>query len=211
MKNGVSGISVETFVQQAKTIINEHMNQQSQLSIDEIEVPSVAFEQIWHKVLEKIKTETRQRKEIAAKNGANQRIEQQICRGNFEHKNRLTALSIETARCLLQWSGKDLFLNELTTLSPAVAQILAQWPGEWLSLNGIEELPPESANYLSQWPGKRLSMNGLIKLSSEATAYLSQWKGEQLEMIGLQSIGGWKNYGTRLYLSETLKRQLESQ
>lgn len=211
LKKGVSGISVEALTQQAKTVIHEHLNQRNHLSIDDIEVPPVALEQIWKQLSEKFKTKARRQKEISAEDGVNQTVGREICQGNFEHKNMLTALSSETAQCLLQWSGKDLYLNELTVLPPAVAKLLAQWPGEWLSMNGLKDLPAESARYLSQWPGKRLSLNGLIKLSPEATAYLSEWKGEQLEMIGLQSIGGWKNYGTRLYLSETLRRRLESQ
>ncbi len=211
LKKGVSGISVEALTQQTKTVIHEHLNQQNHLSIDDIEVPPVALEQIWKQLSEQFKTKARRQKEISAEDGVNQAVGREICQGNFERKSMLTALSTETAHCLLQWSGKDLYLNELTVLPPEVAKLLAQWPGEWLSMNGLKDLPAESARYLSQWPGKRLSLNGLIKLSPEATAYLSEWKGEQLEMIGLQSIGGWKNYGTRLFLSETLRRRLESQ
>jgi hypothetical protein len=173
----------------------------------QIDPPSKAS--VWQEVqegLEKAKALAARRARI---NNQDKLISQEICKGEFDRKYLLNRLSQETATCLVQWSGKDLYLNGLTELSPQTARILSQWPGEWLSLNGIKELSAETARYLAQWPGKRLSLNGLEKLSPQATAELSKWHGKQLEMIGLTVIGPWENYATRLYLSESLRHKLQ--
>ena len=166
------------------------------------------LETIWREVVTRISCKTQQ---LSTQSPLNKAVSAEICKGNFERKFMLTALSTETARCLINWTGKDLYLNELTELTAETAGVLAQWPGEWLSLNGLKTLSADTARHLAQWPGKRLSLNGLTILSAETTANLSRWKGEQLEMVGLQAIGSWENYGTRLFLSENLRRRLDIQ
>jgi hypothetical protein len=205
----ISAPSMPQYKQEITNRIQTQMNVIKGLSADnsQVEMPSMAS--VWNEVqagLEKEKALNANRFRI---NAQDKQISREICGGKYDRKYLLTHLSEETASCLIQWSGKDLYLNSLTGLSPQVARILSKWPGEWLSLNGVKEISAETAKYLSQWPGKRLSLNGLQELSPQATAELSQWKGEQLEMIGLTAIGPWENYGTRLYLSETMRRKLQ--
>jgi hypothetical protein len=205
----VGGPSIPQYKQEIADRIQTHMKVIKELSVDngQMDLPSKAS--VWDEVQAGLKKE----KDLAAKrsktNTQNKLISQEICSGEYGRKYLLTHLSKEAATCLIQWNGKDLYLNGLTELSPQAARILAQWPGEWLSLNGVKEMSAETAKYLAQWPGKRLSLNGLEKLSPQATTQLSQWKGEQLEMIGLTVIGPWENYATRLYLSETMRRKLQ--
>jgi len=205
---GISGLAVADFSQKVVNAIGSHLQYNAQLSIDRVEASPPPLSAVWDKIVSDLNQKTNL---LAQRAPLNRAISAEICKGNFERKYLLTAISEETARCLIQWSGRDLYLNAITDLTPAVARILSQWRGEWLSLNGIRELSVESAKYLAQWPGKRLSLNGLRTLSPEATTQLSKWQGAQLEMVGLQSIGSWENYGTRLFLSERLRRQLEAQ
>jgi hypothetical protein len=201
--------SMPQYRQKIADRIQIHLKAIKELAVDNTQMDLPSKDSVWEEVrtgLEKAKALNARR---LKRNAQDKRISQEICNGEFDRKYMLTHLSQETATCLVRWSGKDLYLNGLTELSPQAARILSQWPGEWLSLNGIKELSAEAAKYLSQWPGRRLSLNGLIKLSPQATAALSKWRGEQLEMIGLTSIGPWENYGTRLYLSETMRRKLQ--
>jgi hypothetical protein len=208
LQAGIAGLPIEEFKKDVDETISRYLAFNTQVSIDQVEQPSPALETIWVQIEAGLKQKASL---LAQRAPLNRAISAEICKGNYERKYLITALSVETAQCLVKWDGKDLYLNSLTELAPEVAQILSQWPGEWISLNGLRQLSAESAKYLSQWPGKRLSLNGLSELSAEATSRLSQWKGSQLEMVGLQSIGSWENYGTRLYLSEKLRRQLEAQ
>lgn len=208
LDRGIAGLPIDDFRQETASITASHLQYNTQISIDRVEVPATPINEIWRTISSEIRKKASL---LAQRTPLNRAISAEICKGNFDRKSMLTALSPETAGCLVNWSGKDLYLNELIELTPEVAQILSQWPGEWLSLNGIKELHDDAARHLSQWPGKRLSLNGLTALSPTATTHLSQWQGAQLEMVGLQSIGRWSNYGTRLFLSENLKRQLEAQ
>jgi hypothetical protein len=209
LSRGLSGLSLPEFSQEVSTIIGNLLKLSNGLDIDQVQVKAPELESIWKEVQASKSGQPASRVQI---NDVQDRdISQEICRGDFERKYLLTTLDADTAKCLFKWSGKDLYLNALTQISPSAAETLSQWPGEWLSLNGLETLTPEAAKYLSQWKGKRLSLNGLKRLSKNATRYLSEWKGEQLEMVGLESIGRWENYGTRLYLSEKLRRKLQVQ
>ncbi|MBI5894968.1 MAG: hypothetical protein HZB24_02810, partial [Desulfobacterales bacterium] len=208
LQAGITGLPIEAFKKEVDETIGQYLEFNTQISIDRVELQPPTLETIWAQIESGLKQKANL---LAQRAPLNQAISAEICKGNYERKYLLGALSAETAHCLVKWNGKDLYLNGLTELTPEVAEILVQWPGEWISLNGLRQLNAESAKYLSRWPGKRISLNGLSELSPEATAYLSQWKGSQLEMVGLQSIGSWENYGTRLYLSEKLRRQLEAQ
>ena len=207
----ISGLPVAQFKAEVREAVDRQLRENNRLSIDEVQVQIPSLKDIWKQRGAQGFAKTRQKAKSVVEDPRNLAIGQEICQGQYENKYQLTELSAETAKCLLQWGGRDMYLNALRHLPPAVAKILAQWSGESLSLNSLTELPDESAKYIAQWPGKHLSLNGLVQLSPQATAYLSQWKGEQLEMVGLQSIGRWENYGTHLFLSEKLRRQLEHQ
>jgi len=208
LSRGISGLSRVELQNQITLALAQHQQYSQALSIDDIAVNTPDLETTWQGILSRIDHNAQR---ISRQTPLNKAINAEICRGNYDRKFMLTALSPETAECLINWKGKDMNLNALTELSAGAAQILAQWPGEWMSLNGLKTLSAKTAKFLAQWPGKRLSLNGLAILSADTTANLSQWKGDQLEMIGLQSIGPWKNYGTRLFLSENLKRRLDIQ
>jgi hypothetical protein len=209
LSRGLSGLALSEFSQEVATIIGNLLKLSNKLSIDQVQVETPNLESIWKDVQSYRSGKPESQGKI---NHAQDRdISQEICKGDFERKYLLTTLGGDTAKCLSKWPGKDLYLNALTQISPSAAEALSKWPGEWLSLNGLSELTPETARLLSQWDGKRLSLNGLKRLSKSATRYLSEWKGEQLEMVGLESIGRWENYGTRLYLSEKLRRKLQVQ
>jgi hypothetical protein len=208
LNRGIHGLPLANFSREVNAAIESFLEFNTQLSIDRVEVAATPMAEVWRMVSKQLSEKANL---LAQRTPMNRAISAEICKGNYSRNYMLTALSAETAKCLINWSGKDLYLNELTELTPEVAQILAQWPGEWLSLNGLWELSGPAARQLAQWPGKRLSLNGLVALSPEATAQLSKWQGAQLEMVGLMSIGRWENYGTRLFLSEKLKNQLEAQ
>ena len=205
----VTSFALDTHEQMARQALEKHLDALSNLSVEDGSTKPVSVDQAWQAIADKLKNSQQGQGRQVVMNKRDQAIGKEICSGNFEHKYQLTSLTTETAQCLLKWNGKDLYLNELRYLSPEAAKILSQWPGEWLSLNGLKELSADTAGFLSKWPGRRLSLNGLKNLSAEATAHLSSWHGQQLEMVGLESIGRWENYGTRLFLSEKLKRKLE--
>ena len=208
LSNGINGFPIENFKQDVANTIARFLQYNTQLSIDEVEGVPPTLGALWDRVVTDL---NKKASTLAQRAPLNRAISTEICNGQYDRKYLLTALAPATAKCLIKWDGKDLYLNSLTEISPEIAEILSKWPGEWLSLNGVRELPAESAKYLAAWKGKRLSLNGLSTLSPEATACLSKWRGEQLEMVGLKSIGRWENYGTRLFLSEGLRRQLEAQ
>jgi hypothetical protein len=211
LNQGVSGLAIPEFKQEVAEIIGNHLKASNELSIEDIHVKPPSLDALWAQLKSK-NTGSRESSRASSVNGAqDQKIAEEICAGRFERKYLLSELTPESAQCLAKWTGKDLYLNSLTDLPPSVAKIISQWQGEWLSLNGIKTLSPDSAKYLSQWTGKRLSLNGLTRLSQKATSHLSKWKGEQLEMVGLEKIGRWENYGTRLYISESLRRKLHVQ
>ena len=208
LATGINGLPIQSFENEATAIVTGYLQYNTQLSIDQVEAAPIELSSIWNDIASEISQKSNL---LAQRAPLNRAISKEICIGNYERKYLLTALSAQTATCLVRWPGKDLYLNALNELTPEVANVLSQWPGESISLNGIKELSAESAKHLASWPGKRLSLNGLTHLSPQATTHLSQWQGEQLEMVGLHTIGPWENYGTRLFLSEKLRRQLEEQ
>ncbi|KJS30325.1 MAG: hypothetical protein VR64_16615 [Desulfatitalea sp. BRH_c12] len=208
LSSGIGGLPLETLKKEVAGTVAGCLQFDTQVSIDSDTLQPAPLAVVWEGVA---KVFQRKVGLLAQRAPLNKAISAEICQGNHARKYLLTALSDDTARCLVTWDGKDMNLNALTDLAPEGARILAQWPGEWLSLNGLRELSAEAAAHLSEWPGKRLSLNGLSVLSPEATANLSQWRGSQLEMVGLDAIGSWGNYGTRLFLSEKLRKKLEAQ
>jgi hypothetical protein len=209
LNQGISDLAIPEFRKEVSEIIDKHLSNSNELSIEHIKINAPSLESIWGNF--KSHTAKKTNKPKKPYNEKDKKINQEICNGIYDRKFIVTQLTPESAKCIAQWSGKDLYLNGLITLPPSVAKTIAQWPGEWLSLNGLKELSPESAKHLSQWKGKRMSLNGLTRLNKKTTAILSKWKGEQLEMVGLKSIGRWENYGTRLYLSENLRKKLQLQ
>ena len=209
MSGVISALPIEELEKELESVFAGNTEVIKTLGVRGDEVPLLPLETVWKRVYSDI-AGNKSRITYDKADKSNKKIWKQICDGDFRQMHKLTRLSPEAAKCLLNWPGKDLYLNDVKELSPEVAKILSRWPGEWLSLNGITELAPETARYLAMWPGKRLSLNGLAELSPAATAELSKWQGEQLEMVGLRKIGRWDNYATKLFLSESLRRKLET-
>ncbi|MFM9058293.1 MAG: M56 family metallopeptidase, partial [Planctomycetaceae bacterium] len=105
-----------------------------------------------------------------------------------EDTNKITTLTVEQARALIQRTGRlSLSLNGLTTLSNEAARALAQLKGALL-LNGLTTLSGETAAALAQHQGDALYLNGLATLSGEAATALAQHRGP-LVFQGLATLG----------------------
>lgn len=208
MMQNTSGISLDPFEKQVEEALARIDAARNNLSMDQTTPPSDSLNSIWTDLYAKVHSAD-DRKPTSSKSAKqNEAIGKEICAGNFDRKYALTQLNEKTAKCLLQWEGKDLYLNHLTTLTPAVAQILSHWSGEWLGLNGLTNLSPETARHLARWKGKRLSLNGLTELSPKATLYLSKWQGDQLELVGLKHIGQWENPEVELFVPDKLRSRI---
>lgn len=217
----VNGIDIAKLGKRMDIIIEKEANGVDSLAIDTRETSAPALEEIWKEIVhdenmkrkperEGRKGETPERKKAHSQrqDKINMRIWQEICVGNLSRKYELTKLSLNVAKCLSQWEGKDLFLNGITELPASIAGQLSKWEGEWLCLNGLTELSPEAAEGLSRWRGIRLSLNGLIELTPQAAKHLSQWRGKQIEVVGLAKITpkadkyltAWQEAGGKIYI-----------
>ncbi len=208
MTKNTSGISLDEFDKQVSQAIDRVNKVKNSLTIDQVGPPTDALDIIWNELQTKAKETGKIKLGSAEQAKQNQDIWQEICAGKFDRKYALTELTPKVAQCLLQWNGKDLYLNQLKTLSPEVAQVLSHWPGKWLGLNGLESLSPDAARHLARWKGERLSLNGLTELSPKTTMYLSKWQGKQLELVGLKHIGQWENPKIELFVSDKLRNQI---
>ena len=197
MVDVIKGINSDKLAKRINTIIQQHIHDADKLTLNTKEARPQSLKSIW----EKISKSDLQKACLSKEDITNREIWQEICDGNFDRKHELTALSLESAKYLSEWQGKDLFLGKLIKLSSEEAKYLSQWKGKWLSLNGLSELSPEAAKHLSQWKGNRLSLNGLKKVSPEVVEYLSQWQGEELELVSLKGISHWDESGKKVYLA----------
>ncbi len=211
MAGKTSDIDIDGFIKQADEIRKIHGSELAQLNIDAIPASPRTLASIWQDIEKRMPTSTQKPgNDILVTDTGNATIWKNICDGDFSQKHRLTKLSLEAARCLSAWKGKDLFLNALTDLSPDAARQLSAWEGDWLGLNGLTELSPEAAVHLSRWKGKGLSLNSLSHLSPRVVGILSDWQGDQIELINVKRMAHWENPKTRLFLSEDMKRKLDA-
>ncbi|MBI5064161.1 MAG: hypothetical protein HZB87_12050, partial [Desulfatitalea sp.] len=141
LQAGITGLPIEAFKKEVDETIGQYLEFNTQISIDRVELQPPTLETIWAQIESGLKQKANL---LAQRAPLNQAISAEICKGNYERKYLLGALSAETAHCLVKWNGKDLYLNGLTELTPEVAEILVQWPGEWISLNGLRQLNAES-------------------------------------------------------------------
>ena len=197
----VNGIDIAKLGKRMDIIIEKEASGIDGLAIDTRETGAPALEEIWKEIVQEENVNKKSEREVPKEekpekekahsqrqNKINMGIWKEICVGNLSRKYELTRLSLNAAKCLVQWEGKDLFLNGITELPAPIAEQLSQWEGEWLCLNRLTELSPEAAESLSRWRGVRLSLNGLIKLTPQAAKHLSQWGGKQMEVVGLVNI-----------------------
>ena len=203
----VNGLDISKLGKRMDIIIEKEARGADSLAIDTRGTRAPALEEIWKEIVqeknvskeperetskgkkpEKEKTPEKEKKLSQRQDKINMEIWEEICVGDLSRKYQLTRLSLNAAKCLAQWKGKDLFLNGITELPAPIAEQLSQWGGEWLCLNHLTEISPEAAEGLSRWRGIRLSLNGLIKLTPQAAKHLSQWRGKQIEAVGLAKI-----------------------
>ena len=217
----VNGIDIAKLGKRMDIIIEKEASGVDSLAIDTRETSAPSLKEIWKEIVHaedmKRKPEREAQKGETLEKGKahsqredkiNMGIWQEICVGNLSRKYELAKLSLNAAKCLSQWEGKNLFLNGITELPAAIAGQLAQWEGEWLCLNGLTELSPEAAEGLSRWRGIRLSLNGLIEIAPQAAKHLSQWRGKEIEIVGVAKISAeadkyltaWQKAGGKIYI-----------
>ncbi|MEE4111679.1 MAG: hypothetical protein V2I40_02615, partial [Desulfobacteraceae bacterium] len=136
MVGKTSGIDIDGFLKQTDEITTMHGSELARLNIDAVPAAPRTLASIWQDIEAHMsRTAATSGDEARVTDPDNAAIWKNICDGDFSQKHRLTRLSLEAARCLTAWKGKDLFLNALTDLSPDAARLLTAWEGDWLGLN----------------------------------------------------------------------------
>jgi hypothetical protein len=211
-----SGIDMNMHVQHMNTALNKYRPTADKLAIDMIDAPSESLESIWQQIQNKRLAHLSQR--FYSKN---QIIFEQICTGNFSRLAELSEISVDSAKCIVEMQGSDLFLNGLTEISPSAARHLFRWKGNWICLNGFRALSPRVAAYLFQWEGRWISLNGLTDFPPEIGNQLLQWGGGQLELMGLRYTDGsagkigikylaqWERSGGKLFVPKTIRKKID--
>jgi hypothetical protein len=224
-----SQIDPEKLVAEQEAAFDHYTNSVEALRVDLQKASYHTLDQIWQNLLEQEKqfasnvfltTPGTRQGSGGGSQVDNQSIWLEICRGCYNRKSELTALSVEAADCLAGWKEPDLFLNSIKALSPEAARRLFKWKGSWFCLNGLTDLPPETAEYLFQWNGDWLSLNGVKHLSFESSIFLTGWKGRTLELMGLspesmelealvlKHLAQWQRSGGKLFVPERIRRLL---
>ena len=222
-----SRIDMENLIADCDAGLNRYSLEPEQLTAHVEEVKNRSLEKLWEELLQlekkavvnRISSTDKSDKQVQyiVNKENNEKIWDEICRGQFQRKSDLSELSAEAARCLSKWEESDLFLNGLHQMDPQAARNLFQWEGNWICLNGFRELPPETARFLFQWEGKWISLNGLRQLSFDTSIYLKQWRGKKLELMGLspekmqenplslKNLVYWEKSGGTLYVSPSIR------
>jgi len=211
-----SGIDMNMHVRHMNTALNKYRPTADKLAIDMTEAPSESFESIWQRIQNKGLAHASQ-----LAHSKNQIIFEQICAGDFSRLAELSDISVDSAKCIVEMQGSDLFLNGLTEISPSAARHLFQWKGNWICLNGFRSLSPRVAAYLFEWEGSWISLNGLTDLPPEIGNMLLQWEGNQLELmglrysddstgtIGIKYLAQWEQSGGKLFVPKTIRKIID--
>ena len=211
-----SGIDMNMHVRHMNTALNKYRPTADKLAIDMTEAPSESLESIWQRIQNKGLAHSSQ---LAY--SKNQIIFEQICAGDFSRLAELSDISVDSAKCIVEMQGSDLFLNGLTEISPSAARHLFQWKGNWICLNGFRALSPRVAAYLFEWEGSWISLNGLTDFPPEIGNMLLQWEGNQLELMGLRYSDGsagkigikylaqWELSGGKLFVPKTIRKIID--
>jgi hypothetical protein len=212
-----SGIDLNRHMRQMSAAAEKYKLTADKLNIDLTDEHPESLETIWERVDHKWLRNT-----TVQYHSNNRVIARQICKGEFQHLTELTEISTETAKCISQMRGSDLFLNGLYELTPAAARELSQWNGSWICLNGLKILSPRVALYLFQWGGNWISLNGLTEFPAEIGEALLQWNGAQLELMGLryaedspekvdiEFLARWERYGGKLFVPDIVRKKIDA-
>jgi hypothetical protein len=210
------GIDMEMHMRHMNTAIEKYQPTADRLAVDMTNAELEPLGNIWKQIQTRnLQTANRH---ASSKNGV---ISEQVCSGIFKRVTELSEISVETAKCISEMPGSDLFLNELSEISPRAAKYLFQWKGSWLCLNGFKALSPRVANYLFQWDGGWISLNGLTEFPAEIGQILLHWPGKQLELMGLryphhsfENIGfeylvQWERSGGKLFVPKEVREKID--
>ena len=212
-----SGIDMNVHMQRMNSAIEKYRPTPERLTVDMQAAQREPLEAIWGQI--QIRSLQVSSGQAASKNKV---ISEQVCSGTFKRVTELSEISVETARCIAEMPGTDLFLNDLNEISPRAAKYLFQWKGSWLCLNGFTALSPRVANYLFQWDGGWISLNGLTEFPAEIGEALLQWPGKQLELMGLQYTNGsfdsigieylarWERSGGKLFVPKEVRERIDA-
>lgn len=211
-----SGIDMNMHLRHMNTALNKYRPTADKLAIDMTDALSESLQSIWQQIQARRLAHSSQR--VHSKN---QIIIEQICAGNFSRLAELSEISIDSAKCIVEIQGADLFLNGLTEISPSAARHLFQWHGNWICLNGFRAITPRVAAYLFAWKGHWISLNGLTDFPPEIGHLLLQWEGSQLELMGLRYtdssagksgiklLAQWERSGGRLFVPKTIRKKID--
>ena len=210
------GVDMKKHVRHINAAVRKYQPAADKLAPDMTAAQLEPLEIIWGRIQDK----TRQYATVQA-HSKNQIISEQICTGNFNRLTELSDISAETAICITEMQGSDLFLNGLAEISPGAARQLFQWKGSWICLNGVRALSPRVAHYLFQWDGNWISLNGLTEFPAEIGETLLQWGGHQLELMGLQYaedfptkiaveyLARWERAGGKLFVPKKVRKKID--
>ena len=210
------GIDLNEHMRHINAAIRKYQPAADKLAPDMTNAQLEPLEIIWERIQNKTQLYVSVRS-----HSKNQIISEQICTGNFDRLTELSEISAETARCITELKGSDLFLNSLAEISPGAAKQLIQWKGSWVCLNGVRALSPRAAHYLFQWDGNWISLNGLTEFPVEIGETLLQWDGHQLELMGLQYVedfptrialdylARWERSGGKLFVPEDVRKKID--
>ena len=210
------GIDLNEHMRHINAAIRKYQPAADKLAPDMTNAQLEPLEIIWERIQNKTQLYVSVRS-----HSKNQIISEQICTGNFDHLTELSEISAETARCITELKGSDLFLNSVAEISPGAAKQLIQWKGSWVCLNGVRTLSPRAAHYLFQWDGNWISLNGLTEFPVEIGETLLQWDGHQLELMGLQYVedfptrialdylARWERSGGKLFVPEDVRKKID--
>jgi hypothetical protein len=210
------GIDMNQHIQQINAAVQKYQPTADRLALDTTRTELEPLEAVWQGIM----NQTRQYASVPTLS-TNQIISEQICRGNFNRLSELTEISAETATCIYEMQGSELFLNGLSEISPGAARQLFKWKGGWICLNGIRALSPRVAHYLFRWEGNWVSLNGLTEFPAEIGEKLLRWGGKQLELMGLQYAGDfperiaveylaqWERAGGKLFVTQSVRKKID--
>jgi hypothetical protein len=210
------GIDLNENAHLINAAVRKYQPTADKLALDMKNAQLEPLESIW----KRIQNKAHQSASVQA-HSKNEIISEQICMGNFSRLNELSEISTQTASCIAEMRGSDLFLNSLSEIPPAAARRLFQWKGTWICLNGVRALSPRTAHYLFQWNGNWISLNGLNEFPAEIGEKLLQWEGQQLELMGLQYLedfpsgialeylSRWEHAGGKLFVPEAVRKKLD--
>jgi len=216
MMQVASGIDMDAHIANIDDALQRYCITAEKLAIDVENIEPIPLIRIWTQLNARIQNNPRLAADIET-----WKIQQEICSGDLSRARELSTISIDTAKCIPNSKGTDLFLSNLTELTPQIAKELGQWQGKWICLNGINTLSPLAAQYLFQWKGDLISLNGLSEFPPELAEKLLQWKGKKLELMGLKltesasdsvairRLAAWEKAGGKLYVPRQIRKKIK--